>query len=269
MSKRLLVLVIILIVLIIILISMGIFSFLNKNKPKIIETKTFSEIPGFSFEYPVFEGWEIEEIKKTKQNNYIIFLNNPTQVGFNIGPEINIDVLDLGTIGFEGGVKNPNDVLYNIDNNSLSFYDSKVARVIRISSFAGSEKQGFSRKVLTDKIIDSFKFINCSPDSIGAKPLSELKQKIPLGILGDQELIGINAVAKKLKEDNENPDDFYAIIKIVEKSGLNGYLITYHLPHKDDFKPENCNKPGNRSGKSRDMIYDTNQNKVISNLLWK
>lgn len=69
---------------------MGIFSFLNKNKAEIIETKTFSEMPGFSFEYPVFKGWEVKEIKKISENEYNIFFNVPEDVELYMPPQLNI-----------------------------------------------------------------------------------------------------------------------------------------------------------------------------------
>lgn len=244
---------------------MVIFSFLKSQK--IAETKMFSEISGFSFEYPVFKGWEVKEVKKVNENSYIIFLKNPTNFGFNVGPEINIEKGKIGLIS--QGIGNPQGFPYYIKDNILTFYDSENS--IKISYFTGSEKQGFARKISFDKIIETFKFSNCSPESIGAALLSKFTGQ---NLNSQNEEIylkakGAEAVVEKLKQDKESPDDFYATTKVVEKSGLNGYLITYHLLHKDDFNPENCNKLGNPSGKGRDMVYDTNQEKIIKDLLRK
>ena len=59
---------------------MSIFS----KKQKITETKTFSEIPGFSFEYPVFKDWEINSIEKVNNEEYIVYLNYPENIAFEV-----------------------------------------------------------------------------------------------------------------------------------------------------------------------------------------
>ena len=81
--------------------------------------------------------------------------------------------------------------------------------------------------------------------------------------------MAINAVMQKIKENGENPEDFFVIMQIGEKFGLNGYVITFQLMHKDGFRQENCSKVGNPSGKDRIMSYDTNQDKIIRDLLTK
>lgn len=162
MNKKLLISVIILIILIITLIIMGIFSFFNK--PKIVEIKTFSEIPGFSFEYPVFKGWEVNEIKKNSENEYVMFLNYPDSTDFYVAPQIKIKKIEYyqrkpgmvdEPISFEVK-KNPQGISYGKPNDgSLEFYADNFR--IRIEPFA-YEGNGYSNKIFIQKIIDSFKF---------------------------------------------------------------------------------------------------------------
>jgi hypothetical protein len=45
------------------------------KKIKIIGLKTFKKFPGFTFEYPIFKGWEVSLIKKINNNVYEIILN--------------------------------------------------------------------------------------------------------------------------------------------------------------------------------------------------
>ena len=259
---------------------MGIFSLLNKNKTEISGIKTFLEIPGFSFQYPEFKDWKVSLVKKISNDEYSIFLDCPFETA--IAPWVKI-------IKAENTYKGPNDSTIE-DNPNIKTNKNGVKYYINLQTksegspfiifYAGNfvttvypyihEGDGYSGKILIDKIIETFKF-SCSPEEIGAVALSDLMgqdfssqdNKIY------SEATALEAVTEELKQKNENPNDFYTIIEVFEKSGLNGYLITYHLLHKDDFKPENCNKSGNPSGKSRDMVYDTNQDKIIIDLLWK
>ena len=261
---------IILALLIISIITMGIFS--NKNKAKVIETKTFSEIPGFSFEYPVFEGWgsskpQIKQNNKTGDITATIFLSYPTNMDFLIPPTVTI-------VKSNRMVKlDPKGYIFKKNNNGANYYYAEDQKTFGSVTFSSSdflvdintfahERDGFSGKVLVDKIIETFKFTP-TPESEGYILLTNLSA------FPKKYQNATKVVIERLKQDKENPEDFFVKISEFEKSGLNGSLLTFELSHKDDFKPENINTIGNPSGKSRNIVYDTNQNKIIKSLLWK
>lgn len=272
MNKKLIILVAVLIILII-LISMGIFSFLNK--PKIVEIKTFSELPGFTFDYPVFEKYEISSIEKVNETEYKILFHFPKEETFHKLREAESPTITIKKEKLEGikrGTGNPKGIPYYLEKNTLTFYDNKEWVKIDFSYGVIFETSGFPKKILFNRIIDSFKFTSCSPESFGAVRLRELADLIKEGASSLSEPLisrGALKTIARLKENNENPDDFYATTETGEKSGLNGHLITFYLYHKDDFKPENCNTIGNPSGKDRVMVYDANQKIIISDLLTK
>ncbi|MBU3895733.1 hypothetical protein KKG36_00190 [Patescibacteria group bacterium] len=269
MNKKLLILIIILLILLIILISMGIFLFLNKNKPKIIETKTFSEISGFSFEYPVFKNWEVAEIKKISENEYYIKFNVPGDVELYMPPQLNIKKINEPSKQTDnlGMKKNANGVWYSELSGLLGYvFSSNNFRVVITLISGGVEKKGFLSQVTINKIIDSFKFTSLSGSSIEPDAIYAMTHPVLLTSLpefSEKYQNAISAVMEKLKQDKENPDNFY--VKMKEKN----QTIIFELSHKDDYKPENINTIGNPSGKSRTIIYDTNQSKIISDLLWK
>ena len=147
--------VLILVVLSILVISMGIFSFLNKNKAEIAEVKTFSEIPGFSFNYIIFKNWGVREVKKIEDNEYNIFFSYPNNINLYQYPQLNIKKEKIGSIIQSKG--NPQGINDFYDNKTLIFYNNK--NFIKINLVAGGiEKEGFSEKILLNKIIETFKF---------------------------------------------------------------------------------------------------------------
>ncbi len=282
MKKRFLILVAVLTILILVLIFMTIFSFLNKpsnQNYKTVEIRDFScpGMSGFTFNYPVFKGWKIEpyeafakevnlcDLKITTLNGTVVIMiiqktgkNYPGMTRTQIGSKIkNSNGVEYSEIKIATQALVPNQ------KAAYEFYGSDFSMIIGILHTIEFPNEFFRT------VIDSFKFTNCSPESIGAKTFSDLKGKIPLGRFGDQQLMAINAVMQKIKENGENPEDFFVIMQIGEKFGLNGYVITFQLMHKDGFRQENCSKVGNPSGKDRIMSYDTNQDKIIRDLLTK
>jgi len=116
---------IVLVLLIFTTITMGIFSFLNKNKTGIVETKTFSEIPGFSFEYPVPKDG-IKEVRKINENEYSIFFDTPEGINFEVAPQIKIVKNYDGSAGFNKRLLkiNQNKIYYdsNKDSGKIAFF---------------------------------------------------------------------------------------------------------------------------------------------------
>lgn len=138
-----------------IIIKMETFS----NQPKNIENRTFSEIPGFSFEYPVFKEWEVKEIKRVSENEFEIFLNYPDLIDFYTPPKIKIKKDTSPMSDYFGININKNNVYYDFlpDSNSvLVFYQNKVRVTIDFSNII--EDLSFSRKALAQKIINTFRF---------------------------------------------------------------------------------------------------------------
>lgn len=263
MKKKFLILVIVLIILIVILIIMGIFSFLKT--PKIIETKTFSEISGFSFEYPVFKGLEVKNIEMIDKNTYSIFLNEPVINDDKISsskiiiPPISAPRFQVAKKVIDNlptaDMKNAQGIFYKLvqpSEDSAYEYILFLGKdfVVEIDLFGIGKSFDFSKGVFWNKIVETFKF-TCSPEEIGAVKLSELTST------------GTEAVIERLKQDKENPDDFYANIK------QEGQNLIFELSHKDDFKPENCPKDGNPSGKSRNIYYNLELKKVTKSLFWQ
>jgi hypothetical protein len=146
MKKLFLILIIILTILILFFIAMGIFYFLNP-KYKITETKTFSEIPGFSFDYPVFKGWESDKLKIEKSEYPY---KGPNGSSIDDNPNIKTN---------ENGVKYYMNLRKNSENSLglpfINFYSSDS--IVTIYPFM-HEGDGYSAKVFADKIIETFKF---------------------------------------------------------------------------------------------------------------
>ena len=251
-------------------------SLFNSKKEEAGKTKTFSEIEGFSFDYPVFEWWELGEPQITKNNNTgdvtaIIFLKYLGNIDFGVAPQIKIvKKIQLAQIDLTKLSTNPNGVkyIYNKEEGKIFFYAPGFT--VDIYPFI-YESNGYSGKAFVDKVLETFKFSSSLENDIQPDPITIMEPILLTYLSGFSEKYqnAINAVIEKLKDDGENPDDFYAKFEEFEKSGLNGSLITFHLSHKDDFTPENRNKRGNPSGKSRDMVYDTNQEKIIKEALWQ
>lgn len=156
---------------------MGIFAFSNKDKTNVVETKTFSEISGFSFEYPVFKGWEVNKIMKIDTDKYSIFLQSPILT--NIAPSIIVQKKDYTEKDFEIPADavtspNPNGVPYlytkensllEIKNNAyVAFYGQYKVWV----NFNFSEKTGFPVEQFMKKTIATFKFAITKEQAIDA-----------------------------------------------------------------------------------------------------
>jgi hypothetical protein len=258
---------------------MGIFSFLNK--PKVVETKTFSEIPGFSFEYPVFKGWEVNKIEKIDENQYYVMLNHPQYLLKKLAPIMVVEKEPTEIKSVANMLKNPQNIPYTMQISTpmaphlVTFYADNFKVTIKPTL---DEKR---EKLLADKVIETFKFTNCTPEAKGLVPLKNLTG---IDYIASENLLkalvgkGGEKIIENLEEKKENPDDFYVewspnslSLEYDDFKNPESYnsLITFSLSHKDDFKPENCNTIGNPSGKSRNMVYDTNQNKIIKVGLWR
>ena len=165
-KKLIIILFAIFIIIILLIITLTMWSF---KSYKIIETKTFSEIPGFTFEYPVFEGWEVSMIKKINSQEYNLFLTdgNPRhrKVDEKFQPRINIKKKGATHI-------DPKEKNFNINNNKVKYYSflkQELDGMPYINFYADSftivihpflhEGDGYSGKIMTEKIIETFNFL--------------------------------------------------------------------------------------------------------------
>jgi len=180
-NKHKIIIFVVLAILILTIITMGILSFLEKNKAKIVETRTFSEIPGFSFEYPVFKGWEVKEIKKISENEYQIYFNGPLGSDSAVVPYINIKKVEgkpmlISQMPLDIQIRDAGLNLIKQNNNGTTFFvfDSSayskdykpkqgewnyvilplILGNVRISKF--SSEPGFDENIFVDKIIETF-----------------------------------------------------------------------------------------------------------------
>lgn len=279
MNKKLLLLVTVIAILLVILIIMGIFSFLNK--PKVIETKTFSAIPGFSFEYPEFKGWESSEPKITKNDEVkevaaIIGLNTPTNILFGVSPQIKIVKSGYAYKGPNNTTIEDNPNL-KINGNGARYYmilqysNPEISEGLPFINFYASdsiitiypfmrEGDGYSGKAFVDKVIETFRFqVAKTPESIGYNLLTNISA------FSEQYQDAIKAVADRLTAEGEKPDDYYATV--IDEKVLQTPVIVISLLHRDDFKPENNGVSGNPSGKDREMYYNLDLKKITKEAL--
>jgi len=159
---------IVLVLLIFTTITMGIFSFLNKNKTGIVETKTFSEIPGFSFEYPVPKDG-IKEVRKINENEYSIFFDTPEGINFEVAPQIKIVKNYDGSAGFNKRLLkiNQNKIYYdsNKDSGKIAFFINPRIEVYLFTH----EGEGYSKKITEKMIIKTFQLDPSFVSSISGK----------------------------------------------------------------------------------------------------
>lgn len=113
-------------------------------------------------------------------------------------------------------------------------------------------------------IMGILSFLNKSKSNVAGKP-----NVVPLvshpGFTGKYQ-DAANAATEMLKLEKENLNDYYVEI---DKSGSlsnDSSLIVLNLWHKEEL---NYKGMGSVSGRSRNIIYDTNQNKIIKQIFWK
>jgi hypothetical protein len=143
-------------------------------------TKTFSEIPGFTFKYPEFSGWEASLVNKVSDNNYEILLKdsnpNRAKVSEQYQPKIMVVKKDYAP-GSSGIVDRPIGVPVMVNSNKVSYVYAKeelsggdyTPSHYGYAIFYGkfmvwvqldnlSEKAGFPADQFFKTVIDSFKF---------------------------------------------------------------------------------------------------------------
>ena len=171
-SKKLIIsLSVIFIILLLLIITLTMWPF---KSYKIIETKTFSEIPGFIFEYPIFEGWEVSQTKKINDNEYYIFFKCLFETV--VAPSIKIT--KTGATHIDPKANN-----FKINKNNVKYYsqiDQKLDGMPYINFYENSytitiypylhEGDGYSGKIITEKIILATNIPKRLTKSLAKKP---------------------------------------------------------------------------------------------------
>lgn len=289
-------------IIVILLIIFFMFPLLNP-KYKINSIKTFSEDPSFVFDYPEFKNWEVKEILK-QENRYIFHLNYPDDIDFAYPPIITIynqiihsrqkmSFQEKNHSDFKVVLKNKKINKYGVNCefiyfpsnyiegyepkgnwDAMHFYKTDLVGGVLIDISSIPDGKGFLRDVFIKKVIETFRFIECGPELLGAEKLSDLSDLIEKDIrdqstTGNTEINAVKATIDWLEQENENPDNFYSLTEGFEKSDATSHLIIFHLFYKGDFEIEICGGKGNLSGKSRDIVYDILQKKIIKDDLWQ
>jgi hypothetical protein len=144
---------------------MGLFSWF-KRQPKIVEIKNFSKIIGFNFDLLIFEGWEVGTSEVTDDESgfettcIIPIIPNSYYNEFT-KPLIKVikseRLLNADTTMFK---RNPNNIPYNyirtFENKVIiSFHSDEF--IVEVYPFV-YENNGFSEKLFSEKVIESFKW---------------------------------------------------------------------------------------------------------------
>jgi hypothetical protein len=162
------------------LILVIIFMFNSSQKSmkyEILETRNFScpSMMGFTFEYPVFKGWEISSTKESKggggSDECFIMLNHPKKISLETNPQIIITKQPYSEKDFEIPAEavsypNPNHVPYIYTKEGalhegknygyVGFYGEDFKFWILLDGI--SEKSGFPTDQFFKTVIESFSF---------------------------------------------------------------------------------------------------------------
>lgn len=139
----------------------------KKSNYKVVETRDFScpGMTGFTFKYPVFEGWEpmkgsgeedgLPEAPLQSEFECIILLQSPKEYDLptgSIAPQIKVtkDQPRVATI------KNPHGILYE-NFGADDYYFNLAGFSIDIKLISVGERYGFSKDVLWKQVMESFK----------------------------------------------------------------------------------------------------------------
>ena len=256
-----------LVVLIIIAVFMVTFPFFSK-KYEIVETKEFScpGMEGFTFSYPVFKGWEVENVYEgpisglADERVCTILLHDPApaskvQKREEPSPRIIIDknpALGLGkSINFVSHI-NPSNIMYNPllreEGEGFVFYSETFG--VKIFLLNIPENPGYSRDLFWKTVIESFKFIQPTE-----KPLNfTVETNLTVNVTK-------NEVQATLTFANLGPEDAY-IDKI--QACLNGKTENDVFEITSDNQRISYNGIMTKRGYSKDNIIELGAGKSLT-----
>ena len=119
---------------------------------KILETRDFScpGMTGFTFKYPVFDGWEVKKIERELEiDECHIYLNQPKNVQLEISPQI------IVSIELIPGIPDNDKAKIYSDTSRRSFNAKTFFVNIDISSIP--DDFGFSPETFWKTVIESFR----------------------------------------------------------------------------------------------------------------
>ena len=159
----------------IILIVTGIavhLAFLHFTKsPKILEIRDFScpGMTGFTFKYPVFEGWEVKDVTKpsSDQDRCLVWLKWPNgSISPTVAPTIQVTKTaspkEIGGLipGFPGPAspKNPQGITYDVwtETGAYHFFTANFEVKIELSGVSNALGEGFQEDLFFKTVIESF-----------------------------------------------------------------------------------------------------------------
>ncbi|MFA5856975.1 MAG: hypothetical protein WC867_06450 [Candidatus Pacearchaeota archaeon] len=151
-KKKLIILSIICICLLIIL-----FSVYFINQPKVRVEDRFKEIQGFTFNYPIFDGWDVSSIKTSEIEGKIVStisfqnIDNVKQVN-----NMQIKVVKSTkpfSVNLDSFDKNPNSIPYVINNDIITFYMKDFSVDVILFVF---DEDDFSKSFMINRIVKTF-----------------------------------------------------------------------------------------------------------------
>lgn len=153
----------IILILIVLLILIGLsYMWPFTNQPKILETRDFScpGMTGFTFKYPVFEGWEVKETKPSS-NECVIELNSPdpfpAQKSKKESPKIRVSVGGPAENSMMRTFLNPQSIGYrNYATDGYMFLDPVHKRSIFIELDVAGKINTFPKDLFFKTVIESF-----------------------------------------------------------------------------------------------------------------
>ena len=148
---------------------------MGSKECKVLKLEEFS-CPGkggFSFRYPLFEGWGLKAVEKKDEDSYVIWLEWPEDIEFEVPPGFFITRIGGDVILSDSFKKNPQGVMYDFTHDLSHYVDDYVPKkgvwdylefyankfFIRISRFS-CEEHGFDGDAFYKEVIGSFRFVD-------------------------------------------------------------------------------------------------------------
>ena len=115
---------------------------------EIVETRSFScpGLEGFTFEYPVFKGWEVKEMKNTNINECSISLENGKNAQIKVSK-------DQPHVAIQ---ENPHGIRYEKITEDKYFFNL-ASFSVNIELISVNENYGFSKNEFWKQVVESFR----------------------------------------------------------------------------------------------------------------
>ncbi len=139
-----------------------------QSQSHIVETKRFEcgGMAGFTFEYPVFRGWEVTATKANNDGSCSLFLSDAALVEAHrmteVAPQILVRVVpevNLLTLSQKNPIQeNPNGVSYVRQDDGI--YDFGITKgLVSLETLGTSDELGFSRDIFFKQVVQTFEIV--------------------------------------------------------------------------------------------------------------